>query len=109
VLDMDLTRSGTAAWLGRIHAVLQDVGGRPVQSWERDLAVSTRIHRVLELPLEKPLVSGRYVVSLRLDTERKDLPPEGILPSRAVVRNVALTWEPSGDVPLDPEKGTAGR
>jgi len=92
-LDLDLHRTGNAAWLGQVDAVLSDASGREVQRWNRALAVYEDLQRKLELPLDKAPLPGRYTISLQLDTERADLPPEGILPCPAVVRSMALVYE----------------
>ncbi len=91
-LTLDLTRTGTAAWLGRAQVVLEDVTGEQLQQWDRDLAVYTSVHRILHLPLDTSLVPGHYIVSLRLDTDREDLPPEGVLPSGVILRSLALVY-----------------
>jgi len=92
-LDLDLHRSGNAAWLGQVDAVLSDASGREVQRWNRALAVYEDLQRSLNLPLDDPPLPGRYTISLQLDTDRADLPPEGILPCPAVVRSMALVYE----------------
>jgi len=92
VVTVDLKRTGSAAWLGQMDAVLEDAGGHEVQTWSRALAVYTSVHRVLRLPLEHPLYAGRYILSLRLSTDREDLPPEGVLPSGAILRSMALVY-----------------
>jgi hypothetical protein len=92
-LELDLHRTGNAAWLGQVDAVLSDASGREVQRWNRALAVYEDLQRSLELLLDDPPLPGRYTISLQLDTDRADLPPEGILPCPAVVRSMALVYE----------------
>ncbi len=92
-LELDLHRTGNAAWLGQVDAVLSDAGGHEVQRWNRAVAVYEDLQRSLELPLQAPPLPGRYTISVRLDTDREDLPPEGILASVAVMRSMALIYE----------------
>ncbi len=44
-LDLDLHRTGNAAWLGQVDAVLSDASGREVQRWNRALAVYEDLQR----------------------------------------------------------------
>lgn len=89
-VDMELHRTGDAAWLGQLDAVLLDAEGTEVQRWGNAIAVYEDLRRVLDLRLDRPRPVGNFTLSLRYSTERSDLPPEGILPSVAVVRAVPL-------------------
>ncbi len=91
-LEMDLRRKGTAAWLGQLDVVLMDPSGKELQRWDRALAVYEDHGRRLEFPLDSRLIPGHYTLSMRYSTERKDLPPEGILPSEEVIRSMALSF-----------------
>lgn len=89
-VGMDLQRQGNAAWLGRMDAILLDERGKEVQRWDRALAVYEDHRRVLEFGLDGRRTPGNYTLSLRYSTDRRDLPPEGILPAATVVRAVPL-------------------
>jgi P pilus assembly chaperone PapD len=98
ILGMDLKRQGDAAWLGQVDAVLLDVEGQEVGRWVQALAVYEDHRRVLQFPFDRPQQLGHYKLSLRYNNERADLPPEGILPSTAVVRTIPLiAMVPPGD------------
>jgi hypothetical protein len=87
---MDLKRQGDAAWLGQVDAILLDAKGKELQRWDRAVAVYEDQHRVLRFALDTPRLPGTYMLSLKYSTDRSDLPPEGILPSAAVVHAIPL-------------------
>jgi hypothetical protein len=90
ITRMNLTRLGSAAWLGRVDAVLLDVDGEEITRWDRALAVYEDHRRVLRFPLDRRIDPGSYILSLRYSTERTDLPPEGVIPSEPVARAFPL-------------------
>jgi hypothetical protein len=92
-LSMDLHRTGNAAWLGQVDAILLDAEGEELQRWNRALAVYEDYRRELDFELDEPALPGRYTLSLRYSTERGDLPPEGILESEEILRSVPLVWD----------------
>lgn len=82
-LELDLERTGNAAFLGRMRADLLDAGGQVVGTVWDDLAVyrTARRRHLLALPegAQRPLS-----VRVSIDTEREDLPVGGALPAAPV-------------------------
>jgi len=82
---LDLKRTGTSAFLGRIRAELLDAKGGTVAEVEDVVAVYRTLRRRFVLRTGKPLPAGAYTVRYLVDTERPDLPPQG--PTKAVPVN----------------------
>lgn len=90
-LTVDLQRTGTAAYLGRVMAVLVDSAGQPRDSVEDVVAVYKQLRRRFLLPLPKDTRPGeKYSVRYLVDTDRPDLPPGGQLPSSPVTGMVPV-------------------
>jgi hypothetical protein len=88
-LELDLERTGNAAFLGRMRADLLDAGGDVVGTVWDDLAVYRGVRRrhLLTLP---PGAQGPFAVQLRIDTEREDLPVGGALPVAPITRRLPV-------------------
>lgn len=88
-LELDLERTGNAAFLGRLRADLVDGSGDVVATVWDDLAVyrSVRRRHLLAVP---PGTAGPLAVQLRIDTERDDLPVGGALPVPPVTARVPV-------------------
>lgn len=85
IVQPGFERDGEGAFIGRVFVDLMDLEGRVLRSWEEQLAVYGRYDRryaydVADLP------TGTYRVSLRLDTEREDVPADFRLPFTPVER-----------------------
>jgi hypothetical protein len=88
VTSVHVSRTGNAAFLGRVLVELLDADGNPVGSREEVLAVYRTIERRLALPL--PPGAGAVAARFTMDTNRDDLPPGGALPAEPVVASVAI-------------------
>lgn len=89
VAEVELRRTGNAAFLGRLHAEVVDASGRVVGTAEDVLAVYRSIRRRLVVPVPAD-AAGPLRVRLRMDTERDDLPPDGPLPVEPVTAEVPV-------------------
>lgn len=79
---LDLQRSGSAAFLGRVQLFLVDSLGRTRDSVEDVVAVYRQLRRRFVMPLPPgTLASERLFVRYLVDDKRPDLPPGGQLPS----------------------------
>jgi len=86
VAHVRMERTGNAAYLAKLELSLaapEDPEGSPGVHWERDIAVYRDLYRRIELPVTT-LPKGVYVLSLRLSTERDDIPARHILASAPV-------------------------
>jgi len=77
IVDVDLERRGTAAFLGRMEIQLIDAQGVEAYSFDRSVAVYYELFRRLEIPTVD-LPAGEYELRLRLSTERLDLAADHI-------------------------------
>jgi hypothetical protein len=88
-LTLDLTRTGNAAFVGRLELAMRDAGGAVIDRTSENLAVYRHLRRVITL---HPPTSARVAtVSYRLSTQRDDVPRELLV--RADARE--------GRVPID--------
>jgi hypothetical protein len=85
--EFHVTRTGNAAYLGRVVIEGLDQNGDVVQEFEDLLPVYTSMYR--RIPTLSP---GESIASVRytFDTRRDDLPAEGPLPTETVVREVPV-------------------
>ncbi len=82
---MRLERMGTAAFIGTVRGALTDSAGRQVATLSSPLAVYYDLEPRLAAALPGgSLPPGRYRLHVEVATEREDLAPESILPSRPV-------------------------
>jgi P pilus assembly chaperone PapD len=89
-LQIDLARTGNAAYLGRMRAELLDASGAVLTTLYDDLAVYRTMRRRLTFPVAAG-TTGPLVVRIHVDTEREDLPPGGALPAAAVDQRIPVT------------------
>jgi hypothetical protein len=79
---LDLERTGSSAYLGRVRIFLVDSLGRSRDSVEDVVAVYRQLRRRFEMPLPPGMrASDRLYIRYVVDDERPDLPPGGKLPS----------------------------
>jgi hypothetical protein len=88
-LEVDLQRTGNAAFLGRLRADVLDGRGNVVATTWDDIAVYRTMLRRLAIPIPED-TAGPLEVRLTIDTERQDLPPGGALPASTVTSRVAV-------------------
>jgi len=80
-----LERMGTAAFIGTLRGALADSAGRAVATFSSPLAVYYDLEPRLTAALPGgTLPAGRYRLRVEVATEREDLAPEALLPSRPV-------------------------
>lgn len=95
VVEVDMRRTGNAAWLGAIEMTVVDREGNAVHRDQVAVATYYRLFRRLEFPLP-PLVPGDYTVQLRLHDERSDLQEGEALPAPDIVRRFPLAIPEQG-------------
>lgn len=88
-VEVDLQRTGNAAFLGRLRADLVDARGAVLATAWDDLAVYRAVRR-RHLLVPPPGAAGPLAVQLRIDTERDDLPVGGALPAQNVSHRLAV-------------------
>jgi P pilus assembly chaperone PapD len=88
-LEVQMQRTGNAAFLGRLRADVLDARGTVVATAWDDIAVYRTTLRRLAIVLPEG-TAGPLEVRLTIDTERQDLPPGGALPASTVTRSVAV-------------------
>jgi hypothetical protein len=84
-----LVRQGDAAFIGLMELTLTDTTGMVVREWTEQVAVYRAYHRRYRYDIGD-VAPGRYLMSLRLSTERDDVPVEDRLPAPVVERAVEL-------------------
>jgi hypothetical protein len=89
-LQVDLGRTGNAAYLGRMRAELVDASGNVVATLYDDIAVYRGMRRRLTFATPAGAAPG-VAVRLHIDTEREDLPPGGALPSNPVDQRIPVS------------------
>jgi len=78
LLQLDMSRTGNAACLGRLRADLIDARGTVLATTYDDIAVYRTMRR--RLPLQVPVdATGPLSVRIRITPEREDLPAESVL------------------------------
>ena len=88
-LQVDLARTGNAAFLGRLRADLLDARGQVVGTVHDDVAVYRAMRRRLTIPVPAG-TSGPLTVRVVVNTEREDLPPGGALPAAPLTQRVPV-------------------
>jgi P pilus assembly chaperone PapD len=88
-LQVDLSRSGNAAFLGRMRAELLDAGGAVVSTLYDDVAVYRTMRRRLTFAVPAS-AAGALTVRIHIDTEREDLPPGGALPAAPIDQSIPV-------------------
>lgn len=89
-LQVDLTRTGNAAFLGRLRAELLDAGGNVLDTLYDDLAVYRSMRRRLTFAAAEG-GAAPAAVRIHIDTEREDLPAGGALPAAPVDQRIPVT------------------
>jgi len=82
--DIDLARTGSAAFLGRVQADVVDARGMTHASVEDVVAVYRTLRRRFVATSEKALPSGPLTVRWTVDTTRPDLPAQGPIRAASV-------------------------
>jgi hypothetical protein len=82
-------REGNGAYLGTAFFELVNAEKQTVGEWPTPLAIYYPINRRFVLPTGL-LPSGSYVLRLRFDSERPDLPAGGVLPAAPVSDSVLI-------------------
>jgi len=85
---VDLTREGTAAYLGSVRFELREPSGRAVKTWQTPIAIYYQQHRRFALPLDS-VTPGPYQLHLLVSTAREDIGAEHVLPAEPIERLLA--------------------
>jgi P pilus assembly chaperone PapD len=88
-LQVDLSRSGNAAFLGRMRAELLDARENVVATLYDDVAVYRTMRRRLTFAVPAS-AAGALTVRIHIDTEREDLPPGGALPAPPIDQRIPV-------------------
>jgi hypothetical protein len=88
-LQLDLERTGNAAFLGSLRADLVDARGTVLGSAFDDLAVYRTMRRRLTIAVPEG-ATGPLQLRLTLNTERDDLPAGGALPAPPVTQQIPV-------------------
>jgi hypothetical protein len=88
-LELDLERTGNAAFLGSLRADLVDARGTVLGSAFDDLAVYRTMRRRLTIPVPEG-AAGPLQLRLTINTERDDLPAGGALPAPPLTQQVPV-------------------
>jgi hypothetical protein len=88
-VEVDLRRTGNAAFLGRMRADLLDARGQVIATVWDDLAVYRDVRRRHLLP-PAPGTPGPFEVRISVDTSREDLPMGGALPVTPFTRRIPV-------------------
>jgi hypothetical protein len=86
--EVHVSRTGNAAFLGRLLIEMLDHEGRVLVSTEEVLPVYRTMRRRIGLP--RPSEGFPTRARYTIDTERDDLPPGGVIPTEPVVREVYI-------------------
>jgi hypothetical protein len=89
-MQVDFTRGGNAAYLGRMRADLLDGAGNVVGTLYDDLAVYRAMRRRMTFPVPAG-ANGPFTVRIHVDTEREDLPPGGALPAAPLDQRIPVS------------------
>jgi hypothetical protein len=88
VYEVQASRTGNAAFLGRLLIETIDYEGRVLASAEEVLPVYRTMRRRIAFP--RPAEGFPTRARYTIDTERDDLPPGGVIPTEPVVREVFI-------------------
>lgn len=89
-VELDLRRTGNAAFLGRLRADVVNARGEVLGTAWDDLAVYREVRR-RHLVAVPPGTEGPLTVQVTIDTEREDLPAGGALPVAPISRRIPVT------------------
>ena len=89
-VELDLERTGNAAFLGSLRADLVDARGTVLGSAFDDLAVYRTMRRRLTIPVPEG-AAGALQLRLTINTERDDLPAGGALPAPPLTQQIPVT------------------
>lgn len=89
-VQLDLRRTGNAAFLGRMRADLVNARGDVLGTAWDDLAVYREVRRRHVIPVP-PGTEGPLFVQVGIDTEREDLPAGGALPVAPLSRRIPVS------------------
>jgi hypothetical protein len=87
---IDLTRQGTAAYLGSVRFELRNRSNDVVKQWVTPIAVYYEQHRRFALPLDS-VAAGPYRLRLLVSTAREDIGAEHVLPAEPIERVLDVT------------------
>jgi P pilus assembly chaperone PapD len=88
---IDLTRTGNAAYLGRVHAEVVDAAGQVWASDEDVTAVYRGLRRRFLLKGTTPMPAGQLHVRYVVDTDRPDLPSVGPVHAPSVTGTIPVS------------------
>lgn len=88
-VELELERTGNAAFLGSLRADLVDARGTVVGSAFDDLAVYRTMRRRLTIPVPEG-AAGALQLRLTINTERDDLPAGGALPAPPLTQQIPV-------------------
>jgi len=89
-LQVDLARTGNAAFLGRMRAELLGADGAVLSTLYDDVAVYRTMRRRLTFALPAGAPAGTSV-RIHIDTEREDLPAGGALPAAPLDQRIPIS------------------
>jgi P pilus assembly chaperone PapD len=84
-----LERQGNAAMIGTLRSELVDPAGRVRASFSQPVSTYLALEPRFVTPADS-LPAGDYTLRMEVSAERRDLPPEALLPFRAVRDSVAV-------------------
>jgi len=89
VVRVGMDHLGNASYLGTGFFEIVDGSGAVVRSWSTPLAVYVPINRRFEFPLDS-LPPGDYLLRLRVEAERPDIPADDVLPAPPAADSIPL-------------------
>ena len=84
-----LERQGNAAMIGTVRGELVDSAGKTRAAFEQPVSTYLVLDPRFSVPSDS-IPSGRYTLRMEVSPERQDLPPDALLPFRAVRDSVAV-------------------
>ena len=84
-----LERQGNAAMIGTVRSELVDSAGRVRAAFSQPISTYLALEPRFVAPADS-VPSGEYTLRMEVSAERRDLPPEALLPFRAVRDSVAV-------------------
>ena len=88
-----LTRTGNGAFIGVAHILVRDSTGHTVANTDRQLAVYRSMQPRWSIAIPRGSRADGYSVSIRLSTDRQDVPKNLVLQARPVETVVAATYD----------------